>query len=55
MTVGMKKHARSGNAVNCEHFTGTKKSSSKYRKRKSSRKQRNMKKHSHINKYRAVA
>lgn len=52
--LSMKKHARSGHAVNSNHFTGMKGSDTD-RKRKSSRRMRKMKRGTHINKYRMAS
>lgn len=54
MTFGTAKHRKSGHSVNNSHFTGSKKSGTK-RKRKTSRKQRRLKRRTHSNKYGEVA
>jgi len=48
--MGMKKHYKMGHTVNCNHFTGQKKSGTK-RKNKSTRKQRRLRRGTHVNKY----
>ena len=50
--AGMRKHRISGHTVSGEHFTGRGKKIS--RKNKSTRKQRQMKQGSHINKYKKL-
>lgn len=48
--TGMKKHAQSGHSVNNSHFTGVK-VGKKVRRKGTTRKQRKLNRHSHINKY----
>ena len=53
--MSMKKHARSGHNVNCNHFTGIKKKKGTKRKQKLTMKQKKSKQRTHINKFKEVA
>ena len=52
--MSMKKHARSGHTVNCNHFTGKIKKKGTKRKQKLSMKQKRAKRRTHVNKYKEV-